>query len=275
MRTIPRGMLPRWARWIVCEIQDAALRVARLARSDAGRFYEVEGRAGAEDEPSYEDRAQFLQHYGFRSRPAADSLVATLCHMGASSQRVIVADETPGAGPSDQEEGEVELYSTFGQRIRLRTSGRLTLETSHGSRAELREDGSVVITDAAGGQVRLADKRLTAAEDVACSHDLGTGVTPTALQLLPQVVVTGTAGTDRLFEVSFNVVNNPVPPAPCLQVTFARSYGAAPLAVMAHHGGERKKITWQTSQTGITVSAEEQLPVGTSYALAFYVGGTA
>ena len=89
---------------------------------------ELEGRAGASDEPAYQDQALIMQHYGFRSRPGPGTELLTLGHLGSPTQRVAVASETPGQGPTDQVDGEVEIYSQHGQRIRLMEDGGVRVE---------------------------------------------------------------------------------------------------------------------------------------------------
>lgn len=259
------GLSERARAWITAGLQRAALRVATLALSSEGRMgYEVEGRAGSADEPSYQDRARMMQHYGFRSRPAARSLVATLCHMAASSQRVIVADETPGVGPEDQEEGEVEIYSSTGQRIRLRRSGVLTMETAGGALVELLSDGSVVLHDKDGGRAELKNKRLSIAEDVALRHLLAGG-TPTAVSGNPAMVTVGAVtGSDVLANVAFVVANGPAV-GPLLTLTYGAVFAAAPVSLVAFSAGKGTP-SWSTSATGVDVTTTDPLPNG-SYAV--------
>lgn len=263
------GLSARAQAWIKAELRKAAhgaaLRVANLALSGTGPMdYEVEGRAGGADEPSYQDRARMMQHYGFRSRPAARSLVATLCHMAASSQRVIVADDTPGEGPDDQEEGEVEIYSSTGQRIRLRHSGVLTLETSGGALVELLDDGSVVLHDKDGGRAELKNKRLSVTEDVALRHLLAGGTVPTASTTNPNVIAVVASGTDTMAQISFGVVNNPAV-GTLLNLSYAAPFAVAPVALVGYHAG-KAQANWSTSAGGVTITTPDPLPVG-SYAV--------
>lgn len=90
-----------------------------INRSSANRYDGVDGQESAGDEPEGQRTVERMQHYGFRSRPRAPSRCVVLQVNGGAGNNVSVAEETDGLGPTDQKDGEVELYSEYGQRIRF------------------------------------------------------------------------------------------------------------------------------------------------------------
>ena len=242
--------------WVRQRLQDAAARWGILALSAASRFYEVEGRGAGEDEEPGQDRCKIYQHYGYRSRPKARSEVITVPCQATGSARVIIATETPGTGPEDQAEGEVELYSSFGQRVRLRASGRLSLETSHGSLIEAREDGTVVLTDAAGGTATLSGDLLTVNDRVKAVHFEGGGQTPSAVVLPAQGATATMTGHDAGFTMILSTPGNPVSGL-VVTITFARPYLAVPHVAIAPLSAMTwwKDISLQVTDSDIKLSS--------------------
>lgn len=135
--------------------------VARLVRwgimseSPSKGFVRMQGREHDADEPEDQEVMRFLQHYGLRSRPRAGSEMAAVSVLGATNNRVCVATETPGTGPTDQEDGEVELYSQFGQRVTLDKDGQITI-TAKNATVLIDSAGNVTIDPASGKDLVLA-----------------------------------------------------------------------------------------------------------------------
>lgn len=271
--------------WVLQQISNLGARWARVAASSAVRVYELEGRAGGEgeegaDEEPYQDAAVIYQHYGFRSRPGPQSeIISVAC--GGTTQRVVIASETPGTGPTDQEDGEVELYAQTGQRIRLRADGSLHLSVTGGAVVQLLANGSVVLTDNAGGTATLAAGRLTVARDVARDHDLGAGSAPAcaptaALLAVAEASTTAITGTDRLCRITLTVAGaNPATSGMALfDVTFARAYSSGAMAQVTQESGD-KKYTYSVSNSKVTVTAGETIAVGTTLVFVISSGGLA
>lgn len=98
------------------------LRFGRITRSDPAGFAQMDGRVAGRADP-----IRIKQHYGFRSRPKVGSEVYGMAVAGGAANMVSVATETPGTGPDNQDEGDVEVYSEHGQRIILSSDGGLYL----------------------------------------------------------------------------------------------------------------------------------------------------
>lgn len=125
-----------------------------MASSPVRGFARMEGHESDPEEPLYQDVVRFLQDYGLRSRPRPGSEMAVISVLGASNNRVCVATEQPGTGPDNQEEGEVELYSEFGQRIILDKDGQVTV-TAKNATIRIGADGQITIDSASGRDVIL------------------------------------------------------------------------------------------------------------------------
>jgi len=271
--------------WVRQQIANMGARWARVAASSAVRLYELEGRAGGSgeegaDEEPYQDAAVIYQHYGFRSRPGPQSEVISVA-CGGTSQRAVIASETPGTGPTDQEDGEVELYAQTGQRIRLRADGSLHLSVTGGAVVQLLADGSVVLTDSSGGTATLANGRLTVSQDVARDHDLGTGSAPACAAAAPLLSLanastTAITGTDRLCRVTLTVAGaNPAPAGTALfVVTFARAYSSGAMGQVTQESGD-KKYTYSVNNSTVTVTAGETIATGTTLVFVVSSGGLA
>ena len=251
-------MIPKSIKaWVTSRIQAAGAAIRVLAKS--GRPVELEGRAGASDEPAYQDQALLMQHYGFRSRPGAGSELLTLGHLGSPTQRVAVASETPGQGPTDQVDGEVEIYSQHGQRIRLMEDGGVRVESGAGAVAWLKSDGSIHLSSGTGGGVAtLAGARWTVQDDIAAHHNYVTGAPPIVGALVGGVVAVVTRGADAAFVLTLTVAPNPLAGDICL-VTYSSSWGSAPLVSIS--GGGPTPFTASPTATNLRISCAA-LPVG-------------
>jgi phage gp45-like len=97
--------------------------------------------------------AQRYQHYGFRSSPPAGAKLLTVPVGASECQRASIASEMPGAGPTDQESGEAEIYTVFGSSIELDKNGQVTILTSAGAQVQIDNAGNITITAAAGKDV--------------------------------------------------------------------------------------------------------------------------
>lgn len=133
------------------------------ARPEKG-FIRMEGRETDPEEPLYQEVLRFLQQYGFRSCPRPGSEMAAVSVLGATNNRICVATETPGTGPEDQEEGEVELYAAFGQRVILDKDGQITI-TAKNATVKLDQDGNITIDSAPGKDVVLNGGSATVARE--------------------------------------------------------------------------------------------------------------
>lgn len=144
--------------------------VARLVRwgvmseSPSQGFVRMQGREHDADEPDDQEVMRFLQQYGLRSRPRSGSEMAAVSILGASNNRVCVATETPGTGPDSQEDGEVELYAQFGQRIILDKDGMITI-TAKGATVRVDTDGNITIDPAGGKDLVLAGGSATVSRE--------------------------------------------------------------------------------------------------------------
>jgi len=110
------------------------VRKATLAVSSADRHEQIDGHVTDEDDPDYQQPVLRFQWYGFRSRPGAGpgTELITVAPEGGTSQRVAVAGEVSGQGPTDQEDWEVEIYCKYGQRIRLNKNGQILIDAASG-----------------------------------------------------------------------------------------------------------------------------------------------
>lgn len=134
------------------------LRFGRITRSDPGGFAQMAGRVAGRADP-----IQIKQHYGFRSRPKVGSEVYGMAVAGGAANMVSVATETPGTGPGNQEEGDVELYSEHGQRVILSSDGGLYLNGS----ADVIVNGGSAPVGRVGDQVKVGKLRWFMQTDMA------------------------------------------------------------------------------------------------------------
>lgn len=144
--------------------------VARLVRwgvmseSPSKGFVRMQGREHDAEEPDDQEVMRFLQQYGLRSRPRPGSEMAAVSVLGASNNRVCVATETPGTGPDSQEDGEVELYAQFGQRVILDKDGQITI-TAKGATVRIDTNGNITIDPAGGKDLVLAGGSATVSRE--------------------------------------------------------------------------------------------------------------
>lgn len=256
--------------WIINRIKSVAASIRTIAKSE--RPVELAGRAGAADEPDYQDQGLLMQHYGFRSRPGAGSELVTLAHLAAATQRLAVASESPGTGPTDQEDWEVEIYSKTGQRIRLMADGSMHLSVPGGGVVYLPPDGRVLLADGSGGTATLEGGRLTVSTELAARHYFGTGAQPTATVISANVTTAVvSAGTDASCVLLLTVGPNPSVGPLCI-VTYAAAWPTTPIAY-AVQNGSAEKIRISSTPTGMTLSCPS-LPVG-SYELTLVSIGVA
>jgi phage gp45-like len=157
------------------QIRQYVARVVRWAvsaQSPKDGYLWVEGREEDSSEPLYQEYWRFMQQYGLRSRPRAGSEIAGVSIAGEGNLRIAVATETPGEGPTDQEDGEVELYAQFGQRFILDKDGQIRI-TAKGATILIDTDGNVKV-DAAGDIVfNGGTKEVARQDDMADGGALG------------------------------------------------------------------------------------------------------
>lgn len=188
------------------------VRYGILAHTESTGFDQLEGAQGDGVNPSYQQPARRFQHYGFRSRPRVGAEIICVAPRGGTSNRVSIASEVSGQGPQDQEEGEVEVYSQFGQRLRLIS------------------DGSFILKESSGGQIVFAQKVWSVDSTVESRHFQGKGAAPTAI---PGPGLGGGAaivsGTDAGF--TLNLVVMKPGPGPLATVLFANAYPVPPRGI--------------------------------------------
>lgn len=186
------------------------VRYGLLAQTEATGFDQMEGTQGSPDDPPFQHPVRRFQHYGFRSRPRVGAELICVAPRGGASNRVSVASEVPGAGPQAQEEGEVELYSEFGQRIILA------------------KDGTITLQEPQGGKATLAQKTLSVEQTVEAQHFQGKGLPPTAM---PGPGLGGGTvalqGTDAGFALTLVVAKTA--PGSLVTVAFASAYQRPPV----------------------------------------------
>ena len=249
-------MIPKQIKaWVTSRIQAAGAAIRVIAKS--GRPVELAGRAGASGEPDYQDQALLMQHYGFRSRPGAGTELLTLGHLGSPTQRVAVASETPGQGPTDQVDGEVEIYSQHGQRVQLQADGGVRIQSGSGAVAWLKADGSIQVSSGNGGGVAtLSGSRWTVQDEAAAQRYYVTGTPPIAVGV-PGVTATVTAGADGCF--SLTLVAASLTAGTVATVTYTAPWSSPPLVTVS--GGGPLPIVASATTTQITISCAA-LPVG-------------
>ena len=220
----------------------AILAVASQDGDDSAEGYQV-----ASTDPQTQHAARKFQHYGFRSRPPVGSEIIALSLHGKTSNRVYIASEAAGTGPTSQEEDEVEIYSKYGHSIALQKTGR------------------ILFVDAGGAEMTWHNGRLYHAQDVY------TGSAPLPVPSSADLTITSVSGADSFFEVTFAVVNQITKGSALFTATFASAYPSAPLSIAVMRVGG-KKITWSVTASDITLTADENMAVG-SYTVVFHTGG--
>lgn len=121
-------MTPAFRAWLRDYLRTYLSRIVQLVdltRSSANRFDGVGGQEAAGDEPEVERTVVRMQHYGLRSRPRPTSQCVVLAVNCGAGNNVCIATETPGTGPQNQADDDVELYSAHGQRIQLNSDQHL------------------------------------------------------------------------------------------------------------------------------------------------------
>lgn len=199
-----RNYLARVVRW------------SRISRTTSSGFCGIEGREKDPQEPDYEHSTRLMQHYGIRSRPRRGSECIAVSIGGAASNRTIVATETPGTGPTDQKDGEVELYAQFGQRVILDEDGQITILAS-GGQVKVDQAGKITIDAKPGADVVVngGTKPVARVDDTGAGGQLymltaqvGPVCTATLLYKAPGELTATTIGS-----LSFTGTGSPVFPA--------------------------------------------------------------
>lgn len=125
----------------------------QLVRGRAAQgYYSNDGYPSAPDEPESADVSQRFGIYGVAREIPDNCEVIVLAIHGASTNRVAVAERHP-AEP-EIEQGEVLLWTTFGQRLLLN------------------KDGDVVVLPAAGRSILLGDSSAAAVDKVVTASEL-------------------------------------------------------------------------------------------------------
>ena len=78
-----------------------------------------------------------LQTFGFRSRPPVNSEIVSVSVAGSGSQKVAIASDNMGLGPSDLKEGESVVYSQSGSTVLLDKDGNVTIIPKSGAKVRL------------------------------------------------------------------------------------------------------------------------------------------
>lgn len=131
-------------------------RRATLSRSAGDGYEQMDGYAVDPAEPEAADRVRRVQHYGFRSRPGpgTGTEIWALAPEAGASQRVYVASEVKGTGPTDQEDWEVEVYCKNGQRLTLDKDGQVLIRAK-GATIKIDSNGAITIDTPAGQDVNI------------------------------------------------------------------------------------------------------------------------
>lgn len=250
MATTLKNWVKQWSARLV--------RYGILAQTDATGFDQLEGTLGVPSDPLFQHPVRRFQHYGFRSRPRVGAELICVSPRGGTSNRVSIASEVSGQGPQEQQEGEVEIYSEFGQRIILSTDGTITLKEFQ------------------GGKATFSQKTLSVDQCVESQHFQGKGPTPI---VTPGPGLGGGTvalrGSDAGFILNFVVVKTT--PGPLAIVFFAEAYKTAPVLGLCLLDSATAKAMALTpfyalpSAASIQVLADGLLPG--SYQLSFVVVG--
>jgi phage gp45-like len=115
-------------RQLLLDFAAGLIRLSKVVSTSPDGYDQAEGRQHDPSEPETQGTTRRMQHYGLRSRAPAGSDQLLLAPGGASNQKICIATETPGLGPTDQVEGEVELYAKPGQRVRLDKDGNVRID---------------------------------------------------------------------------------------------------------------------------------------------------
>lgn len=169
LRQFVNGLIATWC--------SRLSRLTRVGTSSADTFDYADGLQMRSTDPEVVHKTRRMQHYGFSSRPPRGAEVVEMLLGGASNNRVTVAEYS--SGPLDQEDGEVEIFATHGQRIRLRT------------------DGSIVITPKEGQPILLGSADAADCDKVVTRSDLNTAMDSVVSRVNSHVhtAVCGTVGT--------------------------------------------------------------------------------
>lgn len=146
-------MTPAFRAWLRDYLRTYLSRVVQLldlTRSSANGYDGVGGQQAAGDEPEVERTVYRMQHYGLRSRPRPTSQCVVLPVNCGAGNNVCIATETPGTGPQNQADDDVELYSAHGQRVQLNADKRLQLDAP--------SPADVVVNGGTAKVARVGDK---------------------------------------------------------------------------------------------------------------------
>lgn len=104
---------------------------------------------------------EVMQHYGFRSRVPVGSEGVAIAIGGRSHHMIVIATEKRDTVRDDLQEGEVVIYSKFGQAITLGTDGNVHIKSNNGaSTVEIKANGEVLLNGEGPGVARIGDTIL-------------------------------------------------------------------------------------------------------------------
>lgn len=147
-------MTPAFRAWLRDYLRTYLSRVVQLlplTRSSATGFDGVSGQEAAGDEPEVERTVVRMQQYGFRSRPRPTSQCVVLPVNCGAGNNLCIATETPGTGPQNQTDDDVELYSAHGQRIQLNADQHLRQDAP----------GDIILQGGSAKVSRVGDKNFS------------------------------------------------------------------------------------------------------------------
>ena len=98
---------------------------------------------------SYDNSVRRMQHAGFRSRPPVGARTLAVHPQGRATNAITVAEDVPGAGPSDLAEGETAVFGTgtAAAVIRLDEEGNAAIDAAATKDINANGGGAKVATD--------------------------------------------------------------------------------------------------------------------------------
>ncbi len=117
------------------------------AKPSKDGYDQVEGRKVQPGEQQYDQPVRRFANYGFRSLPPTGSESVALSINGAVGNKIQIASENIKYGPDDLQEGEVSIFSKFGNNLqRFTTNGDIVFNrgTKQVARVDDRTDSGLL-----------------------------------------------------------------------------------------------------------------------------------
>ena len=134
--------------------------IGRLTRSDApGTVQTVQGQFSCD---RLIDGAKLVQHFGFASRPPADTDLVAICPSGEPTSALVIATNSQAHRPPALEVGDVALHDVRGAYVWLSKDG-LHIEAKG---LPVRVSGATTVTVVASDKIRLETPLVEVTGDV-------------------------------------------------------------------------------------------------------------